>query len=64
MKVSGTLTAGGNVEEDYAWTSDGSHVVYRADEDTNNIFELFVTPSGGGPNVKVSVGNVLRFALG
>ncbi|HEX6885179.1 MAG TPA: hypothetical protein VF530_17525 [Planctomycetota bacterium] len=38
-----------------AWFSpDGAHVVYRADQDTDEVFELYSAPSAGGPPVKLS----------
>ena len=33
---------------------DGSRIVYRADQDVDDVFELYSVPFGGGPSVKIS----------
>jgi len=43
VKLSGTLVAGGNVV-DFRVSSDGIWVAYVADQDTNDVFELYVVP--------------------
>ena len=53
--VNGSLTAGGNVDGDFAITGDSARVVYLADEDTDDKFELYAAPAGGGgPSTKLS----------
>ena len=44
--LAGPLVGYGNVVE-YELSRDGTHVVYRADQDVNELFELFVVPSDG-----------------
>ena len=55
VKISGSTAASSSiVVEDYQWAPDSSRVVYRADQDTDGVIELFsVLPDGSG-NVKVS----------
>jgi len=44
IKLNGTLVAGGDVTS-FQISSDGSHVVYRADQDTDDVYELYVSDS-------------------
>lgn len=55
-RVNGALVAGGNVDgDDYVITSDSQRVVYLADQDTDDIFELYQAPiTGGGSSTKLS----------
>jgi hypothetical protein len=56
-KLSGTLVSGGNVV-DFEVSPDGIWVAYVADQDTNDLFELYVVPVDKTSNesaVKVSV---------
>jgi Tol biopolymer transport system component len=48
VKISGTLVAGGNVQyySGFQFSPDGSRVVYRADQDTDEVIELYVTDEG------------------
>jgi hypothetical protein len=56
IKLSGTLVAGGNVV-DFRVSPNGIWVAYAADQDTNDVFELYVVPvdkTAGEDAVKVS----------
>jgi Tol biopolymer transport system component len=62
-KLNKTLPAGGSVVE-FQITPDSSRVVYRSDQDTDNVFELYSVPVQGGTVTKlnpplVAGGNVL-----
>ena len=53
-RVSGDLTAGGNVI-DFKWAPDNSLIAYSADQITNGIVELFTSPPNNNtPNNRVS----------
>jgi Tol biopolymer transport system component len=41
-KINGLLVGGGDVTADFAFSPDGTQVVYRADEHVNGVFELFL----------------------
>src|SRR5690606_41030162 len=41
VKLNSTLVAGGKVHTDYAFSSDSSFIVYRADQEQVDIAELF-----------------------
>ena len=45
-KLNGLLVVGGNVME-FRISPDSGRVVYRADQDANNVYELYSTPLGG-----------------
>jgi Tol biopolymer transport system component len=48
VKLNGPLVAGGNVDLfDFRISPDSSRVVYKADQDTNNVTELYSVPLGG-----------------
>ena len=52
-KLNGALTSGGDVSD--FWPSpDGARVVYLADKDTNEIFELYSVPVAGGVSTKLN----------
>jgi Tol biopolymer transport system component len=54
-KVSGTLVSGGSVVPDPIWSPDATRLAFRADKETDGVFELFVSPAEGGTEpVKVS----------
>ncbi len=67
-QVSGALVFNGNVIN-FAWAPDSSRLVYRADQSTDEVFELFASaPDGGAVNVNISGtltagGDVFGFAL-
>ncbi|UCH22741.1 MAG: PD40 domain-containing protein [Deltaproteobacteria bacterium] len=52
VKVSGAMVAGGNVEE-FEWdpTLNSSFLIYRADQDTLDVFELYNTRPDNNTNV-------------
>jgi Tol biopolymer transport system component len=52
-KLSGTLVYGADVEE-FKWAPDSSRVAYRADQDFDNVIELYTSAPDGADNVKVS----------
>jgi len=47
VKLSGTLVADGDVQADFAFTPGGTHVVYRADAESDERFELYVAALDG-----------------
>jgi len=47
VKLSGPMVAGGDVQAEYAISPDGSWVVYRADQDANDVFDLYAVPIDG-----------------
>lgn len=47
VKLSGTMVNGGDVQSRYEISPDGTRVVYRADQDTNNAFEVYSAPLDG-----------------
>ena len=53
QKLNGALAVGGDVEE-LQVSPDGSTVVYRADQDTEQVFELYSVPIGGGVATKLN----------
>ena len=46
-KLNGTLVAGGNVSSSFEISSDSARVVYLADQEKDNVTELFSVPIGG-----------------
>lgn len=52
-KLNSTLPSGGAIFE-FKFTPDGSTVVYRGDQDTEGIDELFAVPAGGGTPLKLN----------
>lgn len=68
IKLNGSLVSGGDVFA-YQISPDGGRVVYRADQDTDNVFELYSVPLvGGTPGIKlnsnlVSGGDVSIFRI-
>lgn len=61
VKVSGTLVAGGQVDN-FAWSPDGTRLAIRASKETAGRNEIFIAdPAGGGEPVKVS-GTLAAFA--
>ena len=53
VRVSGTMTAGGNLGIDFAWAPDDSRIAYVADQDTDGVNELYTSLPDGTGNVKV-----------
>lgn len=54
VKLNGPLVAGGDVST-RTISPDNTTVVYRADQDTDGVFELYSVPIGGGTAVKLNV---------
>jgi hypothetical protein len=59
------MVPGGDVQ-DFKWASDSSGVGYRADQDVDNVIELFASQPNGNENTKLSGtlvngGDVLSF---
>lgn len=55
VKLNGALAAGGNVNDTtFEFSPDSSRVIYQADQDTNDVFELYVVPTGGGATLKLN----------
>ncbi len=52
-KLSPPMVSGGNVTL-HRISPDGSRAVYRADQDTDEVFEFYSVPLGGGSSVKIS----------
>jgi len=53
VKISGDLMEGENVEF-FNISPDGTRVVYMADQDMDNVFELYSVPIGGGDITKLN----------
>ncbi len=51
--LSGSIVTGGNVV-DFQWSPNAGNIGYRADQDTDNVFELYSVSSVGVGRVKVS----------
>jgi Tol biopolymer transport system component len=58
IKLNGVLTEGGAVSN-YEISPDSSRVVYRADQDTNDVIELYSVPIGGPPASGIKLNSVL-----
>ena len=54
-KLNGPLVAGGDVAfTGFQFSPDGSRVLYYADQDTDNVNEIYIVPAGGGTPVKLN----------
>ena len=54
-KLNNTMVTGGDITDgNFLVSPDNSHVVYRADQDANNIFELYSVPLAGGIAMKLN----------
>jgi Tol biopolymer transport system component len=67
IRLNPPLVDGGSVQ-DFAISSDGSRVVYSADQEVDNQVELYSVPIQGGPSLKLSGpmvtgGSVVEFRL-
>ena len=68
-KLNGPLVAGGNVDSlGLQFSPDSSRVLYLADQDTDNVNEIYSVPAGGGTPTKlngslVAGGNVFSSGL-
>ncbi|MAB78045.1 MAG: hypothetical protein CMJ89_01715 [Planctomycetes bacterium] len=55
VKLNGLLPVDGDVHADFVASSDGTHIVYRADQEVDNVHELFAAPiDGSAPPMKIS----------
>ncbi|MCB1633167.1 MAG: PD40 domain-containing protein [Xanthomonadales bacterium] len=54
IKLNGPLPPGGDVSFTPSFGPDGSTVLYRADQDTDEVFELYSVPVDGGMPVKLN----------
>jgi Tol biopolymer transport system component len=55
VKLNGALAAGGNVNDiSFEFSPDSSRVIYQADQETDDVFELYVVPAGGGAALKLN----------
>ena len=55
MKLNGPLVAGGDVVDNgLQFSPDSNRVLYQADQDTNDVTEIFIVPSTGGTSVKLN----------
>jgi len=54
IKLNDTLPNMGDVTRDFDISPDGSMVVYIADQDTNDVDEIYSVPIGGGAPVKLN----------
>jgi dipeptidyl aminopeptidase/acylaminoacyl peptidase len=69
VKLNGSLVSGGDIPDlDFQVSPDSSRVVYRADQDTDGVWELYSVPLAGGSPVKlngslVSGGDVWSFQV-
>ena len=52
-KLNGALAAGGSVDWTFLISGDSSRVVYLADQNTDEVFELYSVPVGGGASVRL-----------
>jgi len=59
VKLNGPIVAGGDVFCDYQISPDSSRVVYRADQDTDGIFELYSVPVDGPASSGVKLNGTL-----
>ena len=55
VKLNGPLVAGGNVDFIIRISPDGSRVVYRADQQTDEVFELYSVPLAGPASAGVKL---------
>ena len=51
IKLNGTLVGGGDA---FSYEVSGTTVVYQADQDADNVIELYSVPVGGGTPVKLN----------
>ena len=55
IRLNGTLNAGGTIHPSgFSFSPDSSRVVYRADQESDDVVELYSVPSGGGIAVKLN----------
>jgi hypothetical protein len=49
IKLNGALMVDSDVETCFRFSADSSRVLYVADQDSHQVFELYSVPSAGGP---------------
>ncbi len=54
MKLNGDLVPGGNVQTGFQISPDGSSIIYRADQDADEVFEMYQVPLAGGTPLKIN----------
>lgn len=54
-KLNGELVDGESVKYPFKISPDGKHVIYRADQDTNDVFELYSVSITGGQPTRLNV---------
>ena len=55
VKLNTALPFGGDVDSyGFQFSPDGSRVLYRADQETDNVLELYSVAAGGGTPVKLN----------
>jgi Tol biopolymer transport system component len=55
VKLNGALVASGDTQStDLQFSPNGSRVIYLADQTTDEVFEIFSVPSGGGSAIKLN----------
>ncbi len=59
IKLNGALVAGGSVNTNFRISPDSSRVVYLADQDTDQVFELYSVPLGGPAAAGVKINRAL-----
>ncbi len=60
VRLNGDLQPDSDVEEDYEINSTSDRVVYRAQQDTAGVFELYSVPIGGGTSLRLNKGAALE----
>jgi hypothetical protein len=58
LKLNDVLATVGDVQPDFQVSSDGSWVVFRADREADQVFDLYSAPIAGGMAVKLNGGLV------
>lgn len=54
VKLNGAMVSGGDVAGDPQFSPNGQWVVYRADQDSDDVTELYAVTAGGGTPVKLN----------
>jgi Tol biopolymer transport system component len=65
IKLNGTLTSGGNVTGNWRWSPDSSRLIYNADQDVDEVYELFSVPvDGSSAEVKLNLSGDFTWIFG
>jgi Tol biopolymer transport system component len=60
LRVSGPMVGGGDATVEFRISPDGAWVVYLADQDANDVFDLYATPlDGSGPSRRLNTSRPL-----